>query len=96
MHGRHNYPFHKEKSDLDIALEDGTTDTNYLSLLQEHLPQLIETVAPSIAFYLSGVDILATDQFGKLCPARQNRIYPAASKQYTLRGGHGRRLFGKH
>jgi hypothetical protein len=23
MHGRHNYPFHKEKSDLDIELEDG-------------------------------------------------------------------------
>lgn len=31
MHGRHNYPFHKEKSDLDIELEDGTNNRLYLS-----------------------------------------------------------------
>ena len=26
MHGKHNYPFHKEKSDLDIELPDGIQD----------------------------------------------------------------------
>src|SRR6478736_2578128 len=41
MHGRHNYPFHKEISDLDIALEDGTDDSTYLSLLRQTLPELI-------------------------------------------------------
>lgn len=66
MHGAHNYPFHKEKSDLDIPLADGTTGTTYLRLLQETLPELIETVKPDFAFYLSGVDILDTDKFGKL------------------------------
>ena len=66
MHGRHNYPFHKETSDLDIGLEDGTNDAVYLQLLQTHLPRLIETVQPDIAFFLSGVDILETDKFGKL------------------------------
>ena len=66
MHGRHNYPFHKEKSDLDIPLEDGTDGPAYLHLLQEALPQLLETVKPDFAFYLSGVDILQTDKFGKL------------------------------
>ena len=30
VHGRDNYPFHKEASDLDIELEDGTTDATYL------------------------------------------------------------------
>lgn len=66
MHGAHNYPFHKEQSDLDLPLKDGTTGTEYLSLLKETLPHLVNTVQPDFAFYLSGVDILETDKFGKL------------------------------
>ena len=66
MHGLTNYPFHKEKSDLDIGLLDGTTSETYLSTLEEALPKLIHTVQPDFAFYLAGVDILSTDKFGKL------------------------------
>ncbi len=66
MHGRHNYPFHKEKSDLDIPLEDGTTGADYLALLYDALPRLLERVKPDFCFYLSGVDILESDKFGKL------------------------------
>lgn len=66
MHGAHNYPFHKEKSDLDIGLKDGTTGAEYLAILNETLPKLIIQVKPDFAFYLSGVDILNTDKFGKL------------------------------
>lgn len=66
MHGRNNYPFHKEKSDLDIGLEDRTTTETYLQKLNDILPALIKQVQPDFAFYLSGVDILETDKFGKL------------------------------
>jgi len=66
MHGAHNYPFHKEKSDLDIPLKDGTDDATYLSLLKETLPVLIKKIKPGFAFFLSGVDILQTDKYGKL------------------------------
>lgn len=66
MHGAHNYPFHKEHSDLDLPLKDGTTGTEYLSLLKDVLSQLVKTIQPDFAFYLSGVDILETDKFGKL------------------------------
>ncbi len=66
MHGAHNYPFHKETSDLDIGLKDGTDDNIYLPLLKNTLNMLIEKVKPDFVFYLSGVDVLATDQFGKL------------------------------
>ncbi len=66
MHGRHNYPFHKEKSDLDVPLEDGTGDERYLQLLQKNLANIIAAERPVFAFYLSGTDILATDKFGKL------------------------------
>jgi acetoin utilization deacetylase AcuC-like enzyme len=66
MHGEHNYPFHKEKSDLDLPLKDGIEDIEYLGLLKATLPKLIDEVKPDFAFYLSGVDILATDRYGKL------------------------------
>lgn len=66
MHGDHNYPFHKEKSDLDIALKDGTHDGIYLPLLENTLQTLISQLHPDFAFFLSGVDILDTDKFGKL------------------------------
>jgi acetoin utilization deacetylase AcuC-like enzyme len=66
MHGQHNYPFHKETSDLDIGLADGTTGEEYLSILQHHLPALIAAQQPDFLFYLCGVDVLATDKFGKL------------------------------
>ena len=66
MHGQHNYPFHKEKSDLDIPLTDGIGDEAYLHLLKENLEQILSKKEFDFAFYLSGVDILETDKFGKL------------------------------
>jgi acetoin utilization deacetylase AcuC-like enzyme len=66
MHGAHNYPFHKETSDWDIGLKDGTGDAEYLSILRDSLDELLERVQPDFAFYLSGVDVLETDKFGKL------------------------------
>ena len=66
MHGKTNYPFKKETSDLDIALEDGCDDARFLSILEATLPKLIENQKPDFIFYLAGVDILATDKLGKL------------------------------
>ncbi|WP_340066434.1 histone deacetylase [Ascidiimonas aurantiaca] len=66
MHGKSNYPFKKEKSDLDIALPDKTGDDEYLSLLKKTLTQLIARHMPDFIFYLSGVDILENDKLGKL------------------------------
>ncbi|WP_018614855.1 histone deacetylase family protein [Segetibacter koreensis] len=66
MHGRHNYPFHKEKSDLDIPLADGINDAAYLSILSDTLSKLFGHVKPDFCFFQSGVDILETDKFGKL------------------------------
>ena len=86
MHGAHNYPFHKEKSDLDIALNDGTEDNLYLSLLQSNLLTLLDQLKPDFAFYLSGVDILSTDKFGKLkvsmegCRRRDELVFSQLKK----------------
>ncbi|HSK13749.1 MAG TPA: histone deacetylase [Phnomibacter sp.] len=66
MHGGHNYPFIKEKSDLDVPLPDGIQDDEYLSLLEKHLHHMEVFVQPEFVFFLSGVDVLATDKYGKL------------------------------
>ena len=87
MHGEHNYPFRKEKSDLDIPLKDGTDDATYLSLLKENLSNLIHKIKPTFAFFLSGVDILATDKFGKLkltmagCRQRDEMVFTTLQQQ---------------
>jgi acetoin utilization deacetylase AcuC-like enzyme len=87
MHGAHNYPFHKEKSDLDVPLPDGITDDAYLNILSQHLNKLLEEIKPDFAFYLSGVDILETDKFGKLkvtmqgCKQRDEFVFQSLHKR---------------
>jgi acetoin utilization deacetylase AcuC-like enzyme len=66
MHGAGNYPHPKEQSDLDVPLPDGTTDGEYLRLLRDHLPRVLAAFQPDFVFYLSGVDVLATDRLGRL------------------------------
>jgi len=71
MHGANNFPYRKEKSDLDIPLPDGTNDKEYLDIVKEILPKLIDQQKPDFIFYLSGVDILATDKLGKLALSKE-------------------------
>jgi len=66
MHGAKNYPFKKEKSDLDIELNNDTSDSIYLKILKNTLPNLIQEQQPDFIYYLCGVDILSTDKLGKL------------------------------
>lgn len=66
MHGKENYPLHKEKSDLDIELNTYTKDEEYLTTLFNILPKLMDEQKPDFIFYVSGVDILETDKLGKL------------------------------
>lgn len=88
MHGGHNYPFIKEKSDLDVPLVDGTGDEEYLKLVQQHVTYLIETIQPDFIFYISGVDILNTDKFGKLnvsvagCKQRDEIVFSACKEHH--------------
>ena len=68
MHGASNYPLHKEESDVDIALPDGTEDGEYLARLSSQLEALIpqDGQRPDLVMYQCGVDILGTDKLGKL------------------------------
>ena len=89
MHGGHNYPFHKEQSDLDIALEAGTGDRAYLDLLEANLMLVLEKTQPELVFYLAGADVLGTDKFGKLALSlrgaalRDQMVFKALNKFRT-------------
>lgn len=66
MHGRKNFPFKKERSDLDVELEDGTEDAEYLHLLETHLPTVLDVPRPDLVFYLAGADPYVGDRLGRL------------------------------
>ena len=59
-----NYPFQKIKGDLDVELLDGTEDKQYLDILDKKLNIIFDKIKPEFVFYLSGVDILKTDNLG--------------------------------
>jgi acetoin utilization deacetylase AcuC-like enzyme len=66
IHGKDNYPLHKEKSDRDIELPNTISDEEYLDVLQTNLDQLIYSVKPEFIFYQSGVDVMKGDRLGKI------------------------------
>jgi acetoin utilization deacetylase AcuC-like enzyme len=66
MHGRRNYPFTKVKGSLDVELEDGCADDEYLSLLAEALPRVLSDARPDLAVYLAGADAHEEDRLGRL------------------------------
>jgi acetoin utilization deacetylase AcuC-like enzyme len=98
-HGKTNYPFKKEISDLDIAFNNDTTDDEFLKTIASVIPRLIETQKPDFIFYLAGVDILASDKLGKLacsvegCKKRDELVFELCSKyqipvQVSMGGGY--------
>ncbi len=66
MHGRRNYPFRKVPGRLDVELEDGTTDTEYLERLAEALPRVLSAARPDLVLYLAGADPHEGDSLGRL------------------------------
>ncbi|MBS7563296.1 histone deacetylase [Mucilaginibacter sp. Bleaf8] len=99
MHGANNFPYRKEKSDLDIPLPDGMTDTEFLAIVEETVPGLIKQQQPDFIFYLSGVDVLASDKLGKLnlskeaCKARDRFVLQQCKQagvpvQVSMGGGY--------
>lgn len=99
VHGEKNFPFRKEKSNLDIALPDGVKDEEYLKLLTEFIPKLFDQVKPDFVFFLSGVDVLETDKLGKLalslkgCQQRDQLVFEQCYRrkipvQVSMGGGY--------
>ena len=102
LHAARNYPDKKAKSDIDLALPDGTDDDDYLAALRTLLPAVAE-FAPDLAFLNAGVDPHHADRLGRLALTDEglarrdalaighlrDRGIPVAG---VLGGGYGREL----
>lgn len=101
MHGRRNYPFAKVPGSLDLELEDGTADDEYLSALDAALPRVIAESRADVIVYLAGADPHENDRLGRLRLtqaglARRDVIVLQAAREVgipvviTIAGGYGR------
>ena len=70
IHGAKNFPFRKQKSDLDIELADDANDFDYLNALDRVLCDHPLNTFDLILFQ-AGVDALSTDRLGRLAITRE-------------------------
>jgi acetoin utilization deacetylase AcuC-like enzyme len=66
IHELENYPAWKPPGDLDLGLGAGTGDEQYLAVLEEQVPRILEIHRPELVFYLAGADPYEDDQLGRL------------------------------
>ena len=104
LHGARNFPFRKERSDLDVDLPDGCTDKPYLAALDCAMAALWrhhDATPPGLIFYLAGADPHEGDRLGRLkltkegLAERDRRVLSAARERrvpvaISMAGGYGR------
>ena len=99
LHGAGNWPLHKQVSDLDVALPDGTGDVAYLAALADALAETFARCTPDLVIYLAGADPWEGDRLGKLALtkagllARDRQVFEACLQQgvpvaVTMGGGY--------
>jgi acetoin utilization deacetylase AcuC-like enzyme len=87
IHGAKNYPFKKERSRLDVELDDGTGDREYLERLDAHLERVLEQARPELVLYIAGADPYAGDRLGRLqlsiegLARRDARVFECCSRR---------------
>jgi acetoin utilization deacetylase AcuC-like enzyme len=103
IHQLNNYPAHKPASTLDLNMEDGASDAEYLSALLPAVRHALDKFHPEMLFYIGGADPYRDDQLGGLnisiegLKARDQGVFDEARKRdipvvTTLAGGYARRL----
>ena len=103
IHGAENYPFVKERSDLDIELPNGTGDLTYLHALDEALAELQSRFSADLIIYLAGADPYEDDRLGRLgltkagLLARDERVFGFARSlglpvAVAMAGGYARNI----
>lgn len=103
IHQENNYPVPKPPSSLDIGLEDGVGDEEYLTLLEVGLRQALSSFTPDLVYYLAGADPYREDQLGGLSLSieglrrRDELVFEGARRRglpvmATLAGGYARQV----
>lgn len=101
IHGSKNYPVKKQASDYDLDLPDGTGDKDYLYHLESALDSILKQFIPDHILYQGGVDVLQSDQLGRLgltmmgCKKRDEIVFKTIGSlnipsTLTLGGGYSK------
>ncbi len=103
IHGQNNFPFQKEKSDLDVGLGDGCNDQTYLQSLNQALELLDSRFRADFVIFLAGADPHEGDRLGRLKISKEGMrlrdelvFQYALNKQiplaFSMAGGYGREI----
>jgi acetoin utilization deacetylase AcuC-like enzyme len=103
IHQENNYPYPKPPSTVDINLQDGVGDDDYLAILESPLRKAFDEFSPQIVFYVGGADPYREDQLGGLALtldglARRDALVFDYARRHsvpvaiTLAGGYARRV----
>jgi acetoin utilization deacetylase AcuC-like enzyme len=103
IHQLHNYPSIKPPSDVDIDLEDGVGDEEYLDRLDAACRKAMSEFRPQMVMYVAGADPYREDQLGGLSlsidglKSRDRLVFDLAREHgapvvVTLAGGYAVRL----
>jgi acetoin utilization deacetylase AcuC-like enzyme len=71
IHGANNFPVRKKRSDLDVAMPNGTDDDAYLAALGPAVEHALGSTPPDLVFYLAGADPFVGDRFGRLAVTKR-------------------------
>jgi len=103
IHQENNYPAHKPASSVDLNMEDGVEDEEYLGALLPAVRRALDEFQPEILFYVGGADPYCEDQLGGLAltkeglKRRDQEVFEEARRRgipvvTTLAGGYARRV----
>jgi len=86
VHGENNFPFRKTRSDLDVALPDGTEDEEFVESIDRGVRAALGRGA-DLVFYIAGADPYEGDRLGRLCvtkeglAARDSTVFDACRRE---------------
>ena len=66
VHNAKNFPLTKQQSDLDVALADKVGDEEYLKMVVDVLPSVVDAFQPDLVLYDAGVSIRCIVPFQKI------------------------------
>jgi len=103
IHQLNNYPAYKPPSTVDLNMEDGVEDEEYLAALLPAVSRAFDVFQPEIVFYVGGADPYYDDQLGGLglslegLKTRDKGVFEEARKRgipvaTSLAGGYARRI----
>lgn len=103
IHQENNYPAYKPPSNVDLGMDDGVEDDEYLGTLMPAVKTALDEFQADMLFYVGGADPFCEDQLGglKLSKAglkkRDRDVFAEARARKipvvsTLAGGYARRV----